>query len=215
VSPSRVRILLADSDAPTRAGLRIALAGERFTIVGEAESGAAALSLAGEQRPDVALVATDLPGGALDAVRTLVQTRRAVRVVVLSPQPDDDELVQAVLNGAVGYLGKDVSPERLPAVLEGVLAGEVALPRHLSRRLLEELRGRDAHRTRVSERASAPLSGREWEVLHLLAADLGTGEIARRLGISDVTVRRHVSSLLAKLNVPDRGSAVRFLRSQD
>jgi DNA-binding NarL/FixJ family response regulator len=117
VSPSRVRILLADSDAPTRAGLRIALAGERFTIVGEAESGAAALSLAGEQRPDVALVATDLPGGALDAVRTLVQTRRAVRVVVLSPQPDDDELVQAVLNGAVGYLGKDVSPERLPAVL--------------------------------------------------------------------------------------------------
>jgi DNA-binding NarL/FixJ family response regulator len=213
VSPSRVRILLADSDAPTRAGLRIALAGERFTIVGEAESSAAALSLAGEQRPDVALVATDLPGGALDAVRTLVQTRRAVRVVVLSPQPDDDELVQAVLNGAVGYLGKDVSPERLPAVLEGVLAGEVALPRHLSRRLLEELRGRDAHRTRVSERASAPLSGREWEVLHLLAADLGTGEIARRLGISDVTVRRHVSSLLAKLNVPDRGSAVRFLRS--
>jgi DNA-binding NarL/FixJ family response regulator len=215
VSPSHARILLADGDAPTRAGLRIALAGERFTIVGEAESGAAALSLAGEHRPDVALVATDLPGGGLDAVRTLVQTRSAVRVVVLSPQPDDDELVQAVLNGAVGYLGKDVSPERLPAVLEGVLAGEVALPRHLSRRLLEELRGRNAHRTRVSERASAPLSGREWEVLHLLAAELGTGEIARRLGISDVTVRRHVSSLLAKLDVPDRGGAVRFLRSQD
>jgi DNA-binding NarL/FixJ family response regulator len=183
--------------------------------VGEADSRAAALSLARELRPDVALVASDLPDGGLDAVRTIVQTRLAARVVVLSPRPSDDELVQAVLNGAVGYLGKDVSPGRLPAILDGVLAGEVALPRQLSRRLLEELRGRDAHRTRVSERASAPLSAREWEVLHLLAADLGTGEIARRLGISDVTVRRHVSSLLAKLDVPDRGSAVRFLRSQE
>jgi DNA-binding NarL/FixJ family response regulator len=183
--------------------------------VGEAESREAALTLAGELRPDVALVASDLPDGGLDAVRTLVETRRASCVVVLSPHPDDDELMQAVLNGAVGYLGKDVSPARLPAVVEGVLAGEVALPRHLGRRLLEELRGRDAHRTRVSERALAPLSGREWEVLHLLAAELGTGEIARRLGISDVTVRRHVSSLLAKLDVPDRGTAVRLLRSQD
>lgn len=206
-------MLLVDGDAPTRMGLRVALAGERFRIVGEADGRQAALSLARSQRPELALVASDLPDGGLEAVREIADLRRPPRILVLSPRPDDEELVQAVLNGAVGYLGKSVSPGRLPAILEGVLAGEVALPRHLSRRLLEEVRGRDAHRTRISERALAPLSAREWEVLHMLASDLPTGEIARRLGISDVTVRRHVSSLLAKLDVPDRRSAVRLLRS--
>jgi len=161
------------------------------------------------------MVAHDLPGGGLDAVRMIVQARRRTLVLVLSSRPHDGELLDAVLAGAVGYLGKDVSLARLPAVIDGVMAGEVVLPRHLSRRLLEELRGRDARRTRVSDRASAPLSEREWEVLHLLAVGLGTGELARRLGISDVTVRRHVSALLRKLDVPDRRSAVRLLRSVD
>jgi DNA-binding NarL/FixJ family response regulator len=183
--------------------------------VGEAENGAAALSMARELAPDIALVASDLPGGGVDAVRSIAATGGAVRILVLSARPHDEELLQAVLNGAVGYLGKDVSSHRLPAILDGVLAGEVALPRHLSRRLLDEVRGRDARRVRISERGTAPLSAREWEVLHLLATDLGTGEIARRLGISDVTVRRHVSSALAKLDLPDRRSAVRLLRSLD
>ena len=183
--------------------------------MGEADSKAAAVAMARELAPDIALVAGDLPGGGTDAVRAIAATGRAVRVLLLSPDPDDEELVQAVLSGAVGYLGKDISSRRLPAILDGVLAGEVALPRQLSRRLLDEVRGRDARRARVSELGVAPLSAREWEVLHLMAADLGTGAIARRLGISDVTVRRHVGSLLAKLGVPDRRSAVALLRSAD
>jgi DNA-binding NarL/FixJ family response regulator len=207
------RILLAEADAPTRAGLRLALEAHRFEIVGETESTAAALAATRELRPDVALIASDLPGGGLGTVRMIAKARRATRIVVLSQRPGDEELVDAVLAGAIGYLGKDVSPERLPVVIEGVLAGEVALPRHLSRRLLDEVRGRDAHRSRVSERASAPLSDREWEVLHLVAAELRTGEIALRLGISEVTVRRHVSSVLGKLGVPDRRGAVSLMRS--
>jgi DNA-binding NarL/FixJ family response regulator len=213
VTASPTRILLADADAPTRAGLRLALTPERFEIVSEVDGTAAALTAARERSHELALVASDLPGGGLEAVRTITRAVPAMRVVVLSAQPSDDELLDAVLAGAVGYLGKDVNPARLPLVLEAVCAGEVALPRHLSRRLLEEVRGRDAHRTRVSELASAPLSGREWEVLHLLAAGAGTGEIARRLGISDVTVRRHASSLVSKLGVPDRGSAIELMRS--
>jgi DNA-binding NarL/FixJ family response regulator len=215
VTSSPARILVADQDAPTRAGLRLALPAPRFEVVGEADSVAAAVAAARELRPDVAMVAGDLPGGGLAAVRMIVEARRRTRVLVLSSRLHDGELLTAVLAGAVGYLGKDLRLARLPAVIDGVIAGEVALPRHLSRRLLDEIRGRDAHRTRVSERASAPLSEREWEVLHLLAAELGGGEIAARLGISDVTVRRHVSSLVRKLGVPDRRSAVRLLRSAD
>ena len=207
---------MADGDAPTRTGLRLALAApDRFEVVEEADSVSAAVAATRELRPDVAMVAHDLPGGGLAAVRMMVQARRQTLVLVLSSRPHDGELLAVVLAGAVGYLGKDVSLARLPAVIDGVMAGEVVLPRHLSRRLLEELRGRDARRTRVSDRASAPLSEREWEVLHLLAVGLGTGELARRLGISDVTVRRHVSALLRKLDVPDRRSAVRLLRSVD
>lgn len=207
------KILIADADAPTRVGLRLALAPERFEIVAEVDSAERALAATRDLQPHVALVASDLPGGGLEAVRMIARARPGTRVIVLSARPDDDELLGAVLAGAVGYLGKDVSPARLPLVLEGVRAGEVALPRHLSRRLLEEVRGRDAHRARVSELASAPLSEREWEVLHMLAANVTTGEIARRLGISDVTVRRHVSSVVTKLGVPDRRAAIELMRS--
>lgn len=215
MTSSRGRILVADADAPTRAGLRLTLAAERFEVVHEADSLSSSVAATRELRPDVVLVADELPGGWLAAVRTIVEVRRRTRVLVLSARPDEEELVAAVLAGAVGYFGKDVSLARLPYIIDGVIAGEVALPRHLSRRLLDELRGRDARRALVSQRASAPLSEREWEVLHLLAAGMSTAEIAHRLGISDVTVRRHVSSLLAKLGVPDRASAVRLFRSAD
>jgi DNA-binding NarL/FixJ family response regulator len=215
VSPAPARILVADADAPTRAGLRLALRTERLEIVSETEDAASALAAARELAPDVALVASDLPGGGLGAVRMIAAAKRATRIIVLSADANDDELLGAVLAGAVGYLSKGVDPLRLPAVIEGVIAGEVALPRHLSRRLLEEVRGRHALRARVSELAKAPLSAREWEVLHMLGAEVGTGEMARRLGISDVTVRRHVSSVVAKLGVADRKSAVRLLRSAE
>jgi DNA-binding NarL/FixJ family response regulator len=208
-------VLVADADAPTRAGLRLALVRERFEIVSETDSVASALAAALDHRPDIALVASDLPGGGLQAVRMIARAQPATRSVVLSAMQNDEELLAAVLAGALGYLGKDIRPARLPFVLEGVLAGEVSLPRRFSRRLLEELRGRDAHRARVSELATAPLTTREWEVLHMVAGEVGTGEIAWRLGISDTTVRRHVSSLLGKLGLPDRESLAALLRSTE
>jgi DNA-binding NarL/FixJ family response regulator len=213
VTPPPARILLADADAPTRMGLRLALVNERFEVVGEVDSLADAVAASRERQPDLAIVASDLPGGGLDAVRSIAEARPRMRILVMSRRPQDDEMLAAILAGAVGYLGKDVDPARVPMIIDGVLAGEVALPRQLSRRLIDEVRGRNSRRTRLSERATAPLSAREWEVLHLLAAELGTGEIARRLGISDVTVRRHVSSLVGKLGVPDRRTAVALLRS--
>jgi DNA-binding NarL/FixJ family response regulator len=157
------------------------------------------------------MVAVALPGGGLDAAREITTQRPRVRLVIVSDHPSGEELVDAVLAGASGYLGRDVSEHRLPIVLRAVLAGEAALPRRHTHHLLESLRGRDVRRALVTAQAKGPLSDREWEVLELLVDGAPTAEIARRLRISAVTVRRHVSSMCAKLGVPDRASAVAML----
>ena len=210
----RPRVLLADSDVPTRAGLRLVLEAGGLAVAGEAADAAAALRLAAAERPDLALVAAELPGGALQAIRGIAAEFPGTRMVVLTTHPDGEQLVEAVLAGAVGYLSRDIDSERLPAILRAVLAGEVALPRRHSRTILEALRGRDARRGLIAERAGAALTDREWEVLELLATDLSTGEIAHRLGISVVTARRHISSLVGKLGVDDRSGAIELMRSR-
>jgi DNA-binding NarL/FixJ family response regulator len=205
------RILLAEGDRPTRAGLRVAVRRAGFDQVDEANSLDEALVLAAERAPDIALVAADLTGGGIEAARQLLSLHRSVRVIVLSSEPTAEELLDAVLAGATGYLAKDMSLERLPHAIRGVLAGEVALPRRHGARLLAELRRRGAARERVEARIDASLTDREWEVLQLLGDEASTAEIARRLRISQVTARRHISTLLAKLGVDDRASAVRLV----
>src|SRR5919197_1241495 len=133
------------------------------------------------------MVAASLPGGGIDAARAISAERPGVSLVVVSDDPTGEELVDAVLAGASGYVGRDVSQERLPAVIRAVMGGEVALPRRHTRHLLETLRGRDVRRATVAARAKGALSDREWEVLHLLADGEPTAEIARRLRISAVT----------------------------
>jgi DNA-binding NarL/FixJ family response regulator len=206
------RVLIADGDAATRAGLRVALTRAGFQVVAEARERDAALDAAVGERPDLVLVSVDLPGGGLDAVRTITLRLPAAKVVVLSSHPSGEELVDAVLAGASGYLGSGMSLTRLPHALRGVLAGEVALPRGHSRHLLEALRFRDAGRALIAAHSAAKLTDREWEVLQLLAENASTATMAQRLGISEVTVRRHVSSLVAKLDVTDRAGAAELFR---
>jgi DNA-binding NarL/FixJ family response regulator len=205
-------VLIAERAGPTRAGLRLALSGPHFEVVAEAGDREGAVAAALEHRPDVALVSTDLPDGGIEAARAVVERVPATKVVVLSARLDGQELVAAVLAGAIGYLSKEISAERLPLALEGVLRGEVALPRRYTQQLLDELRGRHLERTVVAARASSPLTDREWEVLRLLGDGATTIEIAQRLGIAEVTVRRHVSAVLGKLSVADRAGAIEVLR---
>jgi DNA-binding NarL/FixJ family response regulator len=208
------RVLIAAGQSATRAGLRVALVRAGFDVVAEAADHAAAIEAALATRPEVALVAADLPGGGISAVRAVTERLPAARVVVITAHPCGDELVTAVLAGASGYLSVSMSLARLPNALRGVLAGEVALPRAHSRHLLEALRFRNAGRSAIAARTAANLTAREWDVLQLLGEDASTALMALRLGISEVTVRRHVSSLLAKLGVPDRAAAAELFRER-
>ncbi len=146
-------------------------------------------------------------------MREIARSAARCKVILLAGAPEQEELLGAVRAGAVGYVGKELPSSRLPDVVRGVLSGETALPRRLTLRVLEELRGEDRRRAEVSQNARAPLTDREWEVLQLLAARMRTAEIGTRMRISEVTVRRHVSSLVAKLGVSDRSGAIRLFRS--
>jgi DNA-binding NarL/FixJ family response regulator len=211
VPGSPPRVLIASADASLRAGLRIALASAGLSIAAEVADADVAVSTAVSERPELVLVSAELPGDAFGAVREISARVPAARVVVLTRSPSGEELVSAVQAGAAGYLGEDVSPSRLPAVMRGILDGEVALPRRETQHLLDAMRGRDARHAAIAARAATALTNRELEVLDLLVAETSTGEMARRLGVSQVTVRRHVSSLLGKLRLPSRAAAVELL----
>jgi DNA-binding NarL/FixJ family response regulator len=201
-------VLIAFADASLRTGLRMTLASAGFGVVAEVSSADAAAAAAEAEQPELVLVSADLPGGAIGAVREL---SAHARVVVFTRNRSGEELLAAVQAGAAGYLGEDVSQARLPAILRGVLDGEVALPRRESQQLLDAIRGRDARHAAIASRAAAALTSRELEVLDLLVAEVPTGEIARRLGVSQVTVRRHVSAVLRKLTLPSRAALVDLL----
>jgi DNA-binding NarL/FixJ family response regulator len=212
----RGRVLVAERDGPTRAGIRLALSGAGFEVVVEVGERDGAVEAAHEHRPDVALVSTDLPGGGIDLARAVASRLPGTKVVLLTPRPGEKELLAGVLAGAVGYLSKAINLERLPHALDGVIRGEVALPRQYTQHLLDVLRGREIDRTRVAAQANAALTDREWEVLRLLGESASTVQMAQRLGISEVTVRRHVSSVVGKLGVSDRAGAAGVLhRSSD
>ena len=208
------RVLLAEADSPTRMGVRLALEGFGFEIAAEARDADSAVELACREQPDLALLAADLPGDGIAAARGIAERLPSTRIVVLTPRQDGDELVEAVLAGASGYLGKDISLERLPHALSGVMGGEAALPRRFSEHLLESLRGRDARRARMLGRTRRFVTDREWQILNLLAEGLSTAEMAQRLGISEVTARRHISSVLPKLGLSDRASAIEMMRER-
>jgi DNA-binding NarL/FixJ family response regulator len=206
------RVLVADADRMTRAGVRLVLEAGGLAVAGEAADADTAVAFAHAERPELGLVAAELPGGCLQAIRRIAREVPRTRLIVITTRPTGDELVAVVVAGAVGYLGGDTRSERLPDILRAVAAGEVALPRRHTQQVLDALRGLDTRRTVLASRTGATLSDREWEILELLADSVATGEMAHRLGITATTARRHISSLLRKLAVPDRSSAVDLFR---
>jgi two-component system nitrate/nitrite response regulator NarL len=209
-----LRILLADDHVPTRTGVRAALEAHGMDVCAEVSTGEQAVEAAVKLRPDVCLMDSQMPGqGGIAAAARISELIPGTAIIMLAAEADDEDLFAALRAGARGYLLKDTDPDRLGYAVEGVLSGEAALPRTLVMRVIDEFRGRDAKRRIPLLRAGGdPLTGREWEVLQLMGEGATTREIGTRLRISEVTVRRHVSAVLKKLQVGDRASAIALLR---
>lgn len=214
VTEGPVRVLVADDHAPTRAGVRASLDTDGFDVVAEASNARQAVSLALEHKPDVCLLDIHMPGSGIAAAEALMRDLPHSAVVMLTYSRDDDDLFDALRAGARGYLLKDMDPDRLGAALHGVLAGEAALPRSLVAKVLEEFQARSRRRLFLRSQRPTALTSREWEIMDLLRQGLSTEEVARRLFVSPGTVRVHVSSVLKKLRVPDRATAIRMLDEQ-
>jgi DNA-binding NarL/FixJ family response regulator len=206
------RILITDDHPLTREALAGLLSANGFDVIGQASDGAEAVERARELQPDLIVLDLTMPG--MDGLTALPLLREAVptaSVVVLTASEDDSNLLTAIRLGAAGYLLKNEPPDRIVDFLRGVFAGEAALSGAVARRLFEQVREGGSPHDIVPQSFADRLSARELEVLLLLDQHLGTEEIARRLFISEHTVRSHVKNLLAKLGVSSRREALEKL----
>ena len=210
-----LRVVIADDHPATRAALRKNLSDGGFQVVAEAANAMSAVEAVRSIHPEVVLLDINMPGNGIAAADEITRQVPDVAVVMLTVSRSDDDLFDALRAGARGYLLKGMDPDRLPAALEAVLAGEAALPRSLISRVIQEFHERDGRRRRKNLPANARLSDREWEVADALGKGLTTNEIAESLFIGDNTVRTHIASILRKLRVTTREEAVRVLTEVD
>jgi DNA-binding NarL/FixJ family response regulator len=201
-------VLIADDQPLVRSGFRLILeTRDDMRIVGEAENGLEAVRLAGELEPDVVLMDVRMPGlDGIEATRQIVGSGSPSRILVLTTFDIDEYVYAAIRAGASGFLLKDVKPVDLVDAIRLVAGGTALLGPTVTRRLLEQFA--DTARGGGSEAAVETLTDREREILRLLATGLSNAELARRLVLSETTVKTHVSSVLRKLGVRDRVQAV-------
>lgn len=193
-----IRVVLVDDHAVLRSGLERLLAGEAdIEVVGTAADGAEALELVRRTRPDVVLMDLQMPGtDGVTATRQIV-AEGGTDVLVLTSFSDADRIVAALDAGAVGYLLKDAEPEDVIEGVRAVSRGESPLHPRAARQLL------GARLTR----SDVELTPRETEVLELVRHGLANKQIARRLGISERTVKAHLTSVFSRIGVSDRTQA--------
>ncbi|MFF0818546.1 response regulator [Rhodococcus sp. NPDC003318] len=201
-----ISVLLVDDHLVVRAGLRALLDSQPdIEVVGEAETGEAAVALASEHRPD--LVMMDLALGAgIDGVEAIRRIRAARQqpVLVFTTYDTDADVVRALDAGAIGYLLKDSAPRDLFAAIRGAVAGQSVLSPPVAARVLDKMR-----------RPDQALTAREAELLTLLAEGLTNRELGRRLHISEATVKTHLAHIYAKLGVDSRAAAVSIALRRD
>lgn len=208
----KVRVLIADDHVPTRAGVRMALERGGLDVVAEVANAQDAVRAALRERPDVCLLDIEMPGGGIRAAAEISAALEDAHILMLTVSRDEDQLFDALRAGAAGYLLKDMDPGALPDAVRRVAAGEAVLPGKLVRRLIEEVRRGDLHLlSSVGESLRVPVTPREREVLELLGERRSTAEMAAKLKLSPVTVRRHISALLPKLAVSSREEAHELL----
>jgi DNA-binding NarL/FixJ family response regulator len=197
---AKIRVVIVDDHAMLRAGLEQLLGGEPdLDVVGKAAEGAEAVALVREVRPDVVLMDLQMPGvDGVEATRQIVGEELA-DVLVLTSYSDAERIIGALDAGALGYLLKDAEPDEVLRGIRAVARGESPINPRAARELL------GARRT--TSTAAADLTPRETEVLELVRQGLANKQIARRLGISERTVKAHLTSTFQRIGVVDRTQA--------
>jgi DNA-binding NarL/FixJ family response regulator len=208
--PEHPSVLVADEDSTHRRAVRHALEAHGFVVVAEAGDAAAAIVGAGRLKPDICLIDVELPGDGLNAIGRIAKGAPKTMIVVLTRSERPEDVVSAFTRGASGYLLKGIVRDRLASTLRAAYGGEPPLSRSLVPHLVAEIR-RGSIRRLMLPSGPVTLTPREWEVGELLRDGRSTAEIADRLGLSPVTVRRHVGLLLQKLGTKNRDEAVELL----
>jgi DNA-binding NarL/FixJ family response regulator len=209
---SPLRVLVADDHALVRHGFRSILGGEEdIEVIEEAANGREAVAIATRDQPDVVLMDIRMPAlDGIEATRLITSNRRlaGTRVIVLTTFDLDEYVFGALRAGASAFLLKGVEPTALINAVRLVAAGDALLEPRATRRLIEAYVGSAAHLPSGSVTLPEELTGRELELLALIAEGLTNSEIAERLVISPLTVKSHVSRILTKVNARDRTQLV-------
>ena len=195
-----IRLLIVDDHRVVRMGLETLLGSiEDFDVVGSADDGDEAVIQTEKLRPDIVLMDLSMPRvDGIDATRQIVAAYPASKVVVLTSFSDRQRVLDALDAGAAGYLLKDAEPDDLVRGIMAVARGEAPLDPRAAKALLT---------TRNTPRAGAELTPRERAVLRLLVGGMANKQIARELGISEATVKAHLTSIFQRIGVNDRTQA--------
>ena len=207
-------MLVVDDHDLFRTGLRNLLEEQGVNVVGEAGNGETAIRLAADLAPDVVIMDLNMPGvGGVETTRRLSSLAPLSRVVVLTISADDEDVMNAVMAGACGYLLKDSSIQDLIVGIRAAAAGESLISPQIAAKVLQRLRAQSKDDD-AAETIRAELSDRELEVLKLIANGKDNAQIARELFISPKTVKNHISNILMKLQIDNRiQAAVYAVRS--
>jgi DNA-binding NarL/FixJ family response regulator len=203
----RLRVLIADDHPIVRDGLRLLLGSQPdVEVVGEAASGTAAVAAAASLQPDVVVMDLHMPElNGIEATRQVVRSQPSVAVLVVTMFDDDDSVFAAMRAGARGYLLKDAPQGEILRAVRAVASGEAIFGPAVATRVLGYFA---AAKPAYVIPAFPELTGREREVLELIAQGHSNAEITRRLVVSPKTVRNHISNIFAKLQVADRAQAI-------
>jgi DNA-binding NarL/FixJ family response regulator len=207
-------VVIADDHPVILHGVRLALTRGGFEVLAEAADGEAAVEAVLRLSPDVCLLDISMPVDGIEAATRIAEARISTKVVMLTVSDRTEDVIAALRAGAVGFLPKDTHPDRLPSALCGVMKGEAALPRTLVGRVLDEFRGFTAEIVDPVRVGKVELTSRESEILRLLHSGRSTIQISEALSLSPITVRRHISTGVAKLGVADRQAAIETLADE-
>ncbi len=211
--PGPVRVLVVDDHALFRRGICQVLLGEDgIEVVGEGDDGEAAVALAEELAPDVVLMDVRMPNvGGIEATRRLAASLPTARILMLTVSDEEDDLYEAIKAGAAGYLLKEISIEEVADAVRAVVQGQTLISPSMASKLIVEFATLARRADESHDRVPAPrLTGRELEVLKLVAQGLTNRDIGVQLFISENTVKNHVRNILEKLHLHSRMEAVLY-----